>query len=66
MSGDTNERHDEATFFDTDELEIVTYDSLVDGALVVEIGVLGLAEGRHLRVYINEGVVFDRDPEAAS
>lgn len=65
MSSDTRERPDSGSIENHDPAEapvsLVTYVSDIDGATVVEIET-GEFTG-HLRVYVNEGVIFDQNPE---
>jgi hypothetical protein len=63
VSSDTRERPESGSI-ESEELEhlgVTTYISEMDGATVVEIDTSAV-RGR-LRVYVNEGVVFDQDPE---
>lgn len=66
MSSDTREPHDEAVYAPLLHVsekigELVMYVSELDGATVVELQTsAGLS---HLRVYVNDGPVFDQDPE---
>jgi hypothetical protein len=66
VSSDTRESHDEATYtplLDGSEQigELVMYVSELDGATVVEVQT-GAGIGR-LRVYVNDGAIFDQSPE---
>lgn len=67
MSSDTRERPESGSIEEVPLSEVVidltTYVSDLDGATVVEIGTSMLPTPRRLRVYVNEGVVFDQDPE---
>lgn len=53
------EHEDEGANDGIDGLEVVSYVSDIDGAIVVEISYAG-----HLRVVVGEGTVFDQDTEA--
>lgn len=66
MSADTQERPEEGTWHEHPELgvTVVTYRSLEDGAVVVEVETTPTTG--QVRVYINDGVVFDKDPEEAT
>ena len=65
MSSDTQQRISDGSgeWFDPEHVPVglVTYISELDGATVVEIET-GEATGR-LRVYVNEGVIFDQDQD---
>jgi hypothetical protein len=65
VSSDTRERPEsgsiEETSFGDVKIDVTTYISEMDGATVVEIDTS--AHRGRLRVYVNEGPVFDQDPE---
>jgi hypothetical protein len=63
VSSETNERPESGSIEseEAQHLELTTYVSPRDGATVVEIGTSAV-KGR-LRVYVNDGPVFDQDPE---
>jgi len=46
------------------DFEITTFRSDIDGAAVVEVGTVDV-HGR-VRVYVNDGTVYDADPEVAA
>lgn len=66
MSSETSERPVSGTievvgFSDVPGVEVTTYLSDLDGASVIEIDTqVGVGQ---VRVYVNEGAVFDQDPE---
>ena len=65
MSSDTQQRISDGSgeWFDPEHVPVslVTYISATDGVTVVEVET-GPTTGR-LRVYVNDGPVFDQDPE---
>lgn len=54
--------HSEPVEFEGAQAQLMTSPS--DGALVVQVDTVDLAEGRKVRVFLNDGEVYDGDPEA--